>query len=191
MPAKVWIPVVTIPPFVPSAGARLNAPPLMEAPFAVELPKAATEVTPLAGGAADVQVVPLEISILPVVPGATACKALVPLPNKTLLSVRVAAPVPPLFTGRVPVTLVVRSIAPASISLVTFSVPIAVIPALVIVTSPAVETAAARFEPSPTMIFPDVSAEPTGEVPVMVVLVTPVTLPLASTAKTGTVVALP
>ena len=31
-----------------------------------------------------------------------------PLPSKTLLAVRVVAPVPPLATGRVPVTLVVK-----------------------------------------------------------------------------------
>ena len=41
-------------------------------------------------------------------PGATACNALVPLPNKTLLAVKVAAPVPPLATGKVPVTPVVN-----------------------------------------------------------------------------------
>ena len=105
--------------------------------------------------------------------------------------VEVVTPVPPLRTGKVPVTLVVRSIAPASISLVTLPVPIAVTPALVIVTSPVGATAAAMFETSPTMIFPEVSADPTGEVPVMVVLVTPVTRPLASTAKTGTEVELP
>ena len=105
--------------------------------------------------------------------------------------VEVVTPVPPLRTGNVPVTLVVRSIDPASISLVTFPVPIVVTPVLVMVTSPVGETAAARSEPLPRMIFPEVSAEPTGEDPVMVVLVTPVTLPLASTAKTGTEVELP
>ena len=83
----------------------------MEAPSAVELPPiVATEVTPLAGTAADVHVVPLEVRTFPVVPGAIACKALVPFPNKTLLAVSVAAPVPPLATGRIPVTLVLRSV---------------------------------------------------------------------------------
>jgi hypothetical protein len=41
--------------------------------------------------------------------GATSKGADVPLPSKTLLAVRVVAPVPPLATGRVPVTFVVRS----------------------------------------------------------------------------------
>ena len=48
------------------------------------------------------------------------------MPNKTLFAVSVAAPVPPLATGKVPVTLVVRSIEPASIVLVTFPVPMVV-----------------------------------------------------------------
>ena len=114
-----------------------------------------------------------------------------PFPNNKLLTAKVAAPVPPLATGNVPATLAVRSIEPASMALVTTPAPIAVTPALVSVTSPVGVTAAARFEPSPIMIFPEVSAEPTGEVPVIVVLVTPVTRPLASTAKTGTEVELP
>jgi hypothetical protein len=37
----------------------------------------------------------LEVSTLPLVPGATACKADVPLPKRTLLAVSVVAPVPP------------------------------------------------------------------------------------------------
>ena len=61
------------------------------------------------GAAADTQVVPFEVSRLPFVPGATTCKAEVPLPSRTLLAVSVAAPVPPFATGRVPVTLVVKS----------------------------------------------------------------------------------
>jgi hypothetical protein len=60
------------------------------------------------GGAAEAQVVPLEVKTFPELPGATACRALVPLPNNTLLAVNVAAPVPPLATGSVPVTPVVR-----------------------------------------------------------------------------------
>ena len=55
--------------------------------------------------AALVQVVPLEVNTLPVVPGATKVGALVPLPRITLLAVRVAKLVPPLATGKVPVTL--------------------------------------------------------------------------------------
>jgi hypothetical protein len=59
------------------------------------------------GGAADCQVVPLLVSKFPDAPGATAWKVDVPLPSRTLLAVKVAAPVPPLATGKVPVTPVV------------------------------------------------------------------------------------
>uniref|UniRef100_UPI004048EA06 hypothetical protein n=1 Tax=Algoriphagus sp. TaxID=1872435 RepID=UPI004048EA06 len=38
------------------------------------------------------------------VPGATDCKALVPLPTNTLLAVSVVVPVPPFATGKAPVT---------------------------------------------------------------------------------------
>ena len=50
------------------------------------------------GGDDDTQVVPLLVSKLPEVPGATACSAEVPLPNNTLLAVNVVAPVPPFAT---------------------------------------------------------------------------------------------
>jgi len=58
--------------------------------------------------ASETQLVPLEVKTLPSAPGATTCSALVPLPSKTLLAVSVVAPVPPLATGRVPVTAVAR-----------------------------------------------------------------------------------
>jgi hypothetical protein len=56
------------------------------------------------GAAADVHVVPLDVSKLPEAPGATNPTAEVPLPRSTLFAVSVAAPVPPLTTGSVPVT---------------------------------------------------------------------------------------
>jgi hypothetical protein len=59
-------------------------------------------------GAVDAQVVPLEVRTFPDVLGAITCKADAPLPSKTLFAVKVAAPVPPLATGKVPVTLVVK-----------------------------------------------------------------------------------
>ena len=59
-------------------------------------------------GVEDAQVVPLEVRTLPFEPGATNKGALVPLPKITLLAVSVAAPVPPLATGSVPVTLVAK-----------------------------------------------------------------------------------
>lgn len=46
-------------------------------------------------GAVDCQVVPLDVSTLPEVPGATAWKADVPLPSSTLFAAKVAAPEPP------------------------------------------------------------------------------------------------
>ena len=58
-------------------------------------------------GATEFQVVPSEVKTLPEVPGALNCTADVPLPNTTLLTVKVFAPVPPLATGKVPVTPVV------------------------------------------------------------------------------------
>ena len=48
-----------------------------------------------AAGVVDCQVVPLEVSTLPVVPGATTWTADVPLPKMTLLAVKLVAPVPP------------------------------------------------------------------------------------------------
>ena len=63
---------------------------------------------PPPAGAVDAQVVPLEVRTLPDVLGATANGADVPLPSSTLLAVSVVAPVPPLATGRVPVTPVVK-----------------------------------------------------------------------------------
>jgi hypothetical protein len=65
-------------------------------------------VPPPAEGVVDCHVDPLEVKTLPEVPGATVCGADVPLPSRTLLAVSVVAPVPPLATGRVPVTPVVK-----------------------------------------------------------------------------------
>jgi hypothetical protein len=49
--------------------------------------------------------VPLDVSTLPFVPGATNNGADVPLPRMTLLAVKVDAPVPPLATAKVPVVM--------------------------------------------------------------------------------------
>ena len=56
----------------------------------------------LVGNAVLCHVVPFEVRTLPLVPGATACRALVPLPRRTLLAARVVAPVPPLAMDSVP-----------------------------------------------------------------------------------------
>ena len=58
--------------------------------------------TPDAAGAEEIQVVPFDVKILPLDPGATSCNALVPFPNKTLLTVKEVAPVPPFAIGKVP-----------------------------------------------------------------------------------------
>jgi len=70
------------------------------------------------GSAVDAQLVPLLVSTLPVVPGATAVTADVPLPISTALAVSVTAPVPPLATGSVPETSAVRLTVPAVSALV-------------------------------------------------------------------------
>jgi hypothetical protein len=49
-----------------------------------------------------------EVSKFPLVPGATKVTFSVPLPITTLLRVRVASPVPPLATGKVPTAPVLR-----------------------------------------------------------------------------------
>lgn len=56
--------------------------------------------------AADVHVVPLEVRILPLLPGATTCNAEVPLPNSTLFAVKLVDPVPPFETANVPATVI-------------------------------------------------------------------------------------
>ena len=76
----------------------------------------ATLVTvPLVAGTELTQVVPLEVNTLPLVLGATNVGADVPLPSMTLLAVRVASPVPPLFTSRVPATTTAPEVAVAGV----------------------------------------------------------------------------
>lgn len=80
------------------------------------------------------------MSTLPKVPGATTCTAEVPLPKMTLLVVKDVAPVPPLTTATVPVTL-------AAVPVVFwFSVG----------TSPAWIAANAAFVPSERKYWPEV-----------------------------------
>ena len=64
--------------------------------------------------AALVQVLPFDVSTFPDVPGAIACRALVPLPRSTLFAAKVAAPEPPFATLSVPETAAdeARLIAP-------------------------------------------------------------------------------
>ena len=62
-------------------------------------------VAPVAAGVCDTQVVPLLVSTLPAVLGDTDDTAEVPLPTSTEPALNVVAPVPPLPTGRMPVTV--------------------------------------------------------------------------------------
>ena len=101
---------------------------------------------PVAAGACDTQVVPLLTSTLPLVPGATVCTALVPLPSSTALAESVVAPVPPLPTGSVPVTPVVSGKPVALVSVPEDGVPNA--PPLT-TADPAVPTFVPRAEAMP------------------------------------------
>ena len=66
---------------------------------------------------------PFEVSRFPLAPGATVCGALVPLPRRTLFAVSVVAPVPPLATGSVPVTPVVKGKPVALVNVAAEGVP--------------------------------------------------------------------
>jgi len=96
---------------------------------------AATLVTvPEKAGAVDDHVVPLLVSTLPDVLGATNVGADAPLPKMTLLAVKVVRLVPPLDTGRVPVKVEIdgparATAAPApapSVTIIAF-VPVAIV----------------------------------------------------------------
>lgn len=67
-------------------------------------------VPPTLGVLLPAHVVPLDVRMLPDVPGATVRTPLVALPKTTLFSVREVCPVPPLATGNVPVTSAVSEI---------------------------------------------------------------------------------
>ena len=64
-------------------------------------------------------------------------------------------------------------------------------PVFAILTSPLITTAAAAFDPLPTMMFPLFKEEPIGDTPEIVVLDALIILPFASTEIEGTDVALP
>ena len=59
-------------------------------------------------GVLEIQLVPLDVKMLPLELGATKVGADVPLPIMTLFAVNVDKLVPPLATGSVPVTLIVK-----------------------------------------------------------------------------------
>ena len=109
--------------------------------------------------------VPLLTNTLPTVPGATVCTALVPLPKRTLFAASVDAPVPPLPTGRVPVTPVVSGRPVALVSVPEEGVPSAP-PSTT--TEPAVPvlTASAVATPVPRPLTPDEIGRPVALVSV-------------------------
>ena len=72
-------------------------------------------------------------------PGATTCTADVPFPKTTLLAVREVAPVPPLATGSVPVTAVVK------LMLVT----VLLLPLIVLFVSASTDTKLTKVELAP------------------------------------------
>ena len=67
-------------------------------------------VAPLAAGAVEAHVVPLLVSTLPELLGATNVGADAPLPKMTLLAVRVVRLVPPLATGNAVPEYVIASV---------------------------------------------------------------------------------
>ena len=69
-------------------------------------------MAPEAASVVDAQAVPFETSKLPVVPGATVFKPLVPLPISTALAAKVERPVPPSATAK----LVIPEIVPPVIA---------------------------------------------------------------------------
>ena len=69
---------------------------------------------------------------------------------------------------------------------VTTPAPIVVTPVLEIETSPIISASEAKFELSPIQIFPSVNADPTGDVPVIIVFAAAISLPLLSTVNVGT-----
>jgi hypothetical protein len=77
------------------------------------------DVTPPAGGAAEVQVDPFDVSKLPFEPGATKATADVPLPRMTLFAVKVLVPVPPSATTRGVVKSIEGEVIPLVPSMVT------------------------------------------------------------------------
>ena len=66
----------------------------------------------VAAAVEEIHAVPLEVSTLPLVPGATDWIALIPFPNKTLLEVKLVEPVPPLATEIVVPLQVPEAIVP-------------------------------------------------------------------------------
>ena len=128
---------------------------------------------PLVAGAVDAQVVPLLVSTLPLVLGATKVGADAPLPRITLLAVRVVRLVPPLATASVPASV---------------TVPEEVIgPPLVVNPVVPPETSTLVTEPAPGPVnatvmapLPLVMVTPEPAVSVAGVSVLPVVLPMSS-----------
>jgi hypothetical protein len=85
----------------------------------------ATSLIKVTEGVLEIQLVPLEVKTFPFVLGATVETALVPLPTITPLAVKVVAPVPPL----------------ATVMVLAFQVPVAIVPKVVMELDPIVGAA--------------------------------------------------
>ena len=143
---------------------------------------------PDAGAAALVHVVPLLVSRLPVVPGATACTANVPLPSSTLFAVSVAAPVPPLATGSVPVTPVVRESPVAFVSVNADGVPRLGVVSTGLVDSTTLPVPVDAVTPVPPLLTGSVPVTPVvSGSPVALVKVTADGVPRLGVVSTGLV----
>lgn len=105
MPLAPENPLVPLYRLVPLAPENPLVPAVPPAPAVPEYPL--TPLNPLVPAPALelVQVVPLLVSTLPLVPGATNCTAPVALPRITLLAVRVDKPVPPALGFSTPPVL--------------------------------------------------------------------------------------
>ena len=143
---------------------------------------------------------PLEVRTLPLVPGATACNAEVPLPSKTLLAVNVVEPVPPFATPNVPVTPVDKGSPVALVRVPLDGVPNApplttkapaeptATPRAVVTPVPVVIVDGAAPAPPPTMMALAVRAAEDAHVDALEKYGTPPLVPATVRAKVPLVV---
>jgi hypothetical protein len=177
--------MVASPLMVASAGAKGLAPVTKTCPAALPLAKPWVIVPPKATVPPPVIPVPLAMVTLELLSCAFGIEASVP---STPLAELVTIPavdnpesVSPVKVGELAVPKPISVLAAVEFARVTA-------PVLLMVASPLIATGAACPELLPTQISVLANVEPVGEVPVIVVLVTPVTRPCASVVSTGTVV---
>jgi hypothetical protein len=153
-------------------------------PRIIERAVTCARVRPEAAGACETHADPFDVSTLLAVPGDTDDTAEVPLPTNTAPVLNVVAPVPPLPTGRVPVTVaearLTLSVPPRVSEPVEVTVPVRVIP----LTVPVPETEVTV----PTNWSADVMLK-FGYAPVIVVVPPPVSVTVWSGDVLVTVIA--